>query len=163
MSIVAKRLKEIDLTKATKFLLPMLYSKDRTDEFFITKFFENCYIGDNNREELGEGIFLLYNYTMDVNFIKFERGLELVPEYKTDYDYSEENQVMFVYKIPEGQENNFELFKEGSFHLFSEDYKKQILKFWGIEKGDNPFSNMLYSQDEVELESINLSKEIYSG
>ena len=90
----------IDLTKATKFLLPMLYSKDRTDEFFITKFFENCYIGDNNREELGEGIFLLYNYTMDVNFIKFERGLELVPEYKKDYDYSEENQVMFVYKIP---------------------------------------------------------------
>lgn len=162
MSIVAKRLKELDLTKATKFVLPMLYSKDRKDEFFITKFFENCYIGDKNHEELGQGIFLLYNYTMDVSFIKFERSLELVPEYNTDYDYSDENQVMFVYNIPEVHQENFQHFKDGNFHLFSDDYKQQILKFWGIEKGDNPFSNILYPQSEVESEPIDLDKEIYS-
>lgn len=163
MSIVAKRIKELDLTKATKFVLPMLYSKNRTDEFFISKYFENCYIGDQNRQELGHGIFILYNYVMDINFIKFERSLELVPEYHLDYDYGNENQVMFVFNIPEGQEENFKHFKAGNFHLFSDDYKQQVLKFWGIEKGDNPFSNILYPQDEeVKSEPIDLDKETYS-
>lgn len=154
MSIVGNRLKELELTQATKFVLPMLYTKDRNDEFFITKQFKNCYIGDNNREELGQGIFLLYKYKTDVSFIKFERSLELIPEYNTDYDYSAENEVMFVYDIPEDQKENFELYKKGEYHLFSDDFKKQILSFWGIEGTNNPFYEILYPTTEPEVKPI---------
>jgi hypothetical protein len=165
MNDVVVRTSEIDLTEATKFVLPMLYTKDRTDEFFITKNFENCYIGDRNKEELGQGIFLLYNYKVDVKFVKFERSLELIPEYQTDYDYSNENQVMFVYNIPEQFTDDFEHFKLGNFHLFSDEYKQQILKFWGIEKTNSFFYKTLYPETEVALieNPINLDSEYYTS
>jgi len=162
MSIVGSKLRELEITQTTKFVLPMLYTKDRNDEFFITKQFKNCYIGDTNREELGQGIFLLYKYKTDVSFIKFERSLELIPEYNLDYDYSDDNDVMFVFDIPEDQKENFELFKSGKYSLFGDNFKKQILSFWGIEGTNNPFYEILYPVTETEVKPIELSKEIYS-
>ena len=162
MSIVGNRLKELELTQATKFVLPMLYTKDRNDEFFITKQFENCYIGDTNREELGQGIFLLYKYKTESSFIKFERSLELIPEYSIDYDYSDHRQVMFVFDIPEEQKENFEKFKRGEYHLFSDEFKKQVLSFWGIKGSDNAFYELLNPTTEIAVKPIDLDKEIYS-
>ena len=88
------------MTEATHFVLPMLYSKDRNDNFFITKNLQNCYIGDGNHPELGRKIFLLYDYQMTVDYVKFERKIELMSEFNTDYDYGDERQTMYVFDVP---------------------------------------------------------------
>lgn len=145
MNTVTNRLKEISATEATRFVLPMLYSKDRNDSFFITKNFENCYIGDGNHPEIGRKIYLLYNYQMSVEYVKFERKMELMPTFTTDYDYSDERQVMYVLDIPDEHKNDFSLFVEGRYKEFSENLKLKILKFWDIKGTDNALYNVLYA------------------
>jgi hypothetical protein len=138
------------VTQATHYVLPMLYSKDRNDSFFITKNFKNCYIGDGNHPELGKKIFLLYNYQMSVEYIKFERKIELISEFSDDYDYGDERQVMYVFNVPEEHENDFKLFTDGKLSEFSDELKNKIKAFWGIK------------DDEPELlPELVLSREIY--
>jgi len=148
MSNVSDNLKKLDLTEASRFVLPMLYTKDRNDSYFITPLFVNCYVGDANHPELGNKIFLLYEYKMTVQFVKFERSLELIPEYKTDYDYADERQVMYVFNVPEEHEYDFEKFLEGKYSLFSDSYKEKILKFWGFKEG-SLFHSLLYKTERI--------------
>lgn len=151
MSKVTNLIKELELTQASRFVLPMLYTKDRGDDFFITKNFENCFMGDANHTELGEGIFLLYNYQLTLDYIKFERKLELVPEYTNDYDYADEKQVMYQFTIPEEHVADFEHFKAGNYTKFSENLKKKILAFWRVDsEGSNVLSDILYGIGIVE-------------
>lgn len=136
------------MTEATRFVLPMLYSKDRNDTFFITKNFENCYVGDVNHPELGKKIFLLYNYQMSVEYVKFERKIELMSEFETDYDYSEERQVMYVINIPDEHVDDFQHFLAGRYTKFSNELKLKIIKFWGIEGDEGSlFYGILYAND----------------
>lgn len=132
MSTVTNRLIELDyITEATRFVMPMLYSKDRNAHFFITKNFENCYIGDANHPELDRKIFLLYNYKISAEFIKTENALMLIPEFSTDYDYSDERQVMYTFDIPEIYKADFDLFIAGDYANLSDELKKNIDLFWG--------------------------------
>lgn len=145
---VIDNLKELDLTEASRFILPMLYASDRNDSYFITSLFNNCYIGDVNHPELGNKIFLLYDYKMTTQFVKFERSLELISNYKTDYDYADEHQVMYVFDVPEEYDYDFARFLEGKYSLFSDVYKQKILKFWGFKEG-SLFYSLLYKTDKV--------------
>lgn len=141
------------MTEATRFVLPMLYSKDRDDNFFITKNFESCYIGDGNHPELGKKIFLLYNYQMTVEYVKFERKIEAMPGFNTDYDYGDERQVMFVFDIPDEHKNDFQLFLAGEYSQFSDSLKEKIVKFWDIKDEESVFYGIIYPNDAVKERS----------
>lgn len=147
MSIVTNRLKEINQTNATIFVLPMLYHKDRNDSFFITKNFENCYIGDANYPNLGKKIFLLYKYQMSVEYVKFERKIESIPEFSTDYDYADERQVVYVFDIPEEHKEDFQSFLKGEYSKFSNELKIKILKFWGLKDSEGLIYGALYANE----------------
>jgi len=148
MNTVVENLKNLELTEASRFVLPMLYASDRNDSFFITSLFNNCYIGDVNHPELQNKIFLLYDYKMTVQFVKFERSLELIPEFNTDYDYSGEQQVMYVFDVPEEHIDDYQLFLDGKYSEFSESLKEKILKFWGFKEG-SLFHSILYKTERV--------------
>ena len=152
MDKVKTFIRELELTQATRFVLPMLYTKDRGDDFFITKNFKNCFIGDANHPELGNGIYMLYNYKLTLEYVKFERKLELVPEYSSDYDYSQDHQVMYIFTIPEEHIADFETFKSGNYTKFSESLKRKILAFWKVENEveDNTLYDILYGIGSVE-------------
>jgi hypothetical protein len=132
----------------------MLYSKDRNDSFFITKNFENCYIGDGNHPEMGRKIYLLYNYQMSVEYVKFERKMELMPTFDTDYDYGDERQVMYLLDIPDEHNEDFKLFLEGKYSQFSEELKTKILKFWDIKDTESIFYGVLYANDAAKENSV---------
>jgi hypothetical protein len=125
----------------------MLYSKDRDDSFFITKNFENCYMGDANRPQLGKRIFLLYRYQMTVDYIKFERKIMLTPDFNTDYDYGMDRKVMYVIDIHSEHEADFVHFQNGEYSKFSEEYKKKILAFWRVKNEDSNFYGVLFPND----------------
>jgi hypothetical protein len=135
------------VTETVRYVLPMLYSKDRNDSFFITKNFENCYIGDGNHPELGRKIFLLYNYQMSIEYVKFERKMELMSEFDTDYDYGDERQVMYVLNIPEEHTEDLQHFLKGEYSQFSDELKVKILKFWGIKNEETLFYGTLYANN----------------
>lgn len=82
---------------------------------------------------------------MSVEYVKFERKMELMPTFTTDYDYSDERQVMYVLDIPDEHKNDFSLFVEGRYKEFSENLKLKILKFWDIKGTDNALYNVLYA------------------
>lgn len=145
---VVDNLKNLDLTEASRFVLPMLYATGRNDSFFITSLFNNCYIGDVNHPELQNKIFLLYDYKMTVSFVQFERSLELMSQYNTDYDYADEHQVMYVFDVPEEHVDDYQLFIEGRYSEFSELLKDKILKFWGFKEG-SLFHSLLYKTERV--------------
>jgi hypothetical protein len=142
------------MTEATRFLLPMLYSKDRNDNFFITKNFENCYIGDANHPELGKKIFLLYNYQMTVEYVKFERKMELIPEFNTDYDYGDERQVMYVLDIPDVHQSDLKYFLLGEYSKFSNELKSKILKFWDIKDKESVMFGVLYANETAKNNAL---------
>ena len=152
MDRVTTFIKELELTQATRFVLPMLYTKDRGDDFFITKHFENCYIGDANHPELGNGIYLKYNYKLTKEYINFELKIELTPQYETDYDYSENKQVMYKFTIPEEHVTDFEHFKTGNYTKFSSELKRKILAFWkvDVEEVNNTLRDILYGIGTIE-------------
>lgn len=82
---------------------------------------------------------------MTVEYVKFERKMELTPEFSTDYDYGDERQVMYVFDIPEEHENDFKLFLQGKYKEFSELLKQKILKFWDIKSTEDIMYTILYA------------------
>ena len=148
MNTVVENLKKLSLTEASRFVLPMLYAEDRKDSNFITSLFKNCYIGDVNHPELQNKIFLLYDYKMTTRFVKFERSLELLSYYNTDYDYADEHQVMYVFDVPKEHEHDYQLFLQGKYSEFSELLKNKILKFWGFKEG-SLFHSLLYRTERI--------------
>jgi len=122
--------RELNLTQASRFLLPMYFKKEYNGLWFFNETFENCYIGDRTHPELGRKIFLLYNYQMSVEYVKFERKIELMSEFRTDYDYGDERQVMYVLEIPEKHLNDVAIFIEGKYSKLSPLLISKILKFW---------------------------------
>jgi hypothetical protein len=139
----------------------MLYSKDRNDSFFITKNFENCFIGDGNHPEFGRKIFLLYNYQMSVEYVKFERKIELMPTFSTDYDYGDERQVMYIFDIPTEFEKDFQYFLTGEYNKFSEDLKNKVIKFWDITDKESAIKKAFDSETDEYWPKPVLSREIY--
>lgn len=122
--------RKLNLTQASRFLLPMYYRMNYSDLFFFSESFVNCYIGDAHHKELGQNIFLLFNYQMTVDYVKFERKIELMSEFNTDYDYGDERQTMYVLNIPKEHLQDLARFNEGRYTKFNPLLKSKILRFW---------------------------------
>lgn len=162
MNTVNSQLKKLNLTEATRFVLPMLYSKDRNANFFITKNFENCYIGNGLHPELGYKIYLVYNYQMTVEYVKFERKIELMSEFITDFDYSSERQVIYVFGIPEQFNADFQYFLNGEYSKFSEELKENIVTFWDIKDKTSIFYGTIYANDTIKEKALDLDNDNYA-
>lgn len=148
MNEIIEKLKKIKKTEATRFILPMLGNKHKKDIFFVNKHFLNCYTGDSSKPEYEGKIFLHYQYEPGINYITFEKQLELIPQHITDYDYDDIGSVMHVFDIPERWQLEYEHYLKGHYSKFSNDYKAQILSFWGLAT-DNVLFSLLYKTDKV--------------
>lgn len=163
MNKVISQLKQIKITEAARFVLPMLYSKDRNANFFITKNFENCYIGDANHPELGNKIYLLYNYQLTVEYLKFERVIELIPEFLTDFDYGSERQVMYVLDVPDQFKTDFEHFLKGEYSKFSRELTENIEKFWKLTGIESMMLNAIDANDKAKENPMLIDKDCAPG
>ena len=96
---------------------------------------------------------------MTVEYVKFERKIELMSEFNTDYDYGDERQVMYVLDIPEEHAEDLKHFLAGEYSKFSNELKLKIIKFWDIKKPDNPIQVALYANEATEKGSLVLSND----
>lgn len=124
-------------TKSSTFIFPMLTGNRRL--FLWDSLFVNSFL---HTEEDPNCISLLYRFSADLLFLKFEKALSKFKNFKRRYDPSP-NYVMFVFNVPENYEDEYILFINGKYSGFSQDYKLQILNFHNLEM-DSEVAQILF-------------------
>ena len=113
-------------TKSSIFIAPFLGGTRKL--FLWDKYFVNAFIGTADHEDC---ICLLYRFSGDTMFIKFEAALESFKDFKCKFD-PDPYHVMFVFNIPEGSTSSFRSFKESKYSEIGEIMKLKILDYHGF-------------------------------
>ena len=145
--VLTYHLKTAERTKSSIFVLPML-SGNRSlflyDSHLINAFIKTDTIEDH--------IILLYSWSQDPLFAKFDLALKKFRDFVTSYD-ADPNHVVYIFSIPKKHRKNFKLFKAGKYSKLSDEYKLKILDFhnMGVESA---LAKILFKSNErkVELE-----------
>ena len=132
-------------TKATTFVMPMLPGTRKL--YFWSTFFVNCFIATPEDKDC---IALLFRWSADTRYIKFEKILKEVKYFKRRYDPSP-NYVMFVFDIPKGFRREYRAFMLGKYSKFSREYKLDILDFHGADINDEVGQIIFKSDKRREL------------
>ena len=110
-------------TKASTFIMPML--SGNRELYFWNKLFVNAFI---KTEEDNDCIALLYRWSSNPLYIKFEKALSKFKNFRRRYDPNPDY-VMFVFDIPKKHIRNYDRFINGKYSKFSKSYKFDILEF----------------------------------
>jgi hypothetical protein len=126
--------KLFDFNKSYNYILPILGGKAsdyiKNTSRHIT--FVNCFVGDENYPEFNKHIFLLYKYSSHEDYKEFEYGLQTHPLFVKMYDPATEY-VMYIFRVPEEYQEDYQKFREGAYSKYSNNYKQQILNFYGLD------------------------------
>tara|TARA_R110000823_G_scaffold209188_1_gene339430 strand:+ start:115 stop:879 length:765 start_codon:yes stop_codon:yes gene_type:complete len=113
-------------TKSSTFILPMLGGERRL--FFWNKLFMNAFVGIEDKKDC---IVLLYKFSMDSLFLKFEKAVQKFKSFSEKIDI-DPHHVLFIFNIPSEHVDNYCKLKEGKYSEVSDNYKFQILEFHGL-------------------------------
>lgn len=114
----------------------------------------NCYIKDLNKPEYNNHIFLRYKFDGSINglYSKFEEKIKDCELLETFYDVpiEEGHSIMFVFKIPEGSQADYDNFIKSKYSKLSDNYKKEIIGYHGRENAKNAelLEGILYQKEE---------------
>lgn len=124
------------LTKATRWIMPMLRVKNET--YTSMRYYShlvNCYVGTES-EGYMPYIYLVYRFSGSMEFREFENSLRTHELFDSMVDI-DKHHIMYIFEMTEQQKEIFNLFKLGKYSKFPEDYKKRILNFV-INPADSP-------------------------
>lgn len=163
---------ELEWTKSTLFLLPMLNIElnKRKD---ILSFFENCFIGDKEFDhDYTHPIFVLlktkdfkdYYYITTCNLFRNNKNYLMEYDVGVCEDY---NLVMFVLDTPDEFKNDYYLFLQGKYSKLSEKLKNYYTQIITTKDGKSSVKNMAHMSslktDDLKLfmqQRIGLSEEV---
>lgn len=111
------------VNKSSMFLLPMLGGTRRL--FMYDTLFVNAFI---EVEQYKNCIGLLYRFSGDPLFLKFEKALAKFRSFKETFDPSP-HFVMFVFDIPSNYQEDYVNFINGKYSKFSPTFKSKIMEF----------------------------------
>jgi len=111
------------LTKSSLFIFPML--NGNRNLYMFDRLFINCFIGT---KEYKNHIVLLYRFSGESLFLKFEEALSQFAGFVKTYDPSPEY-VVFVFKVPTTQRQNYNYIINGDYSKVDVLYKNKILEF----------------------------------
>ena len=114
-------------TKSSIFVLPMLGGNKNL--FFWDRLFVNAFLETPEEKNC---IALLYRWSSDPLFIKFEKALSQFKDFRKKYDPNP-YYVLFVFDVPNKHKTNYKLFKNGKYSKLSKTYKIEILDFHDLE------------------------------
>jgi len=110
-------------TKSSTFIMPMLGGSRKL--FFWKRLFLNCFI---HTKEDTNCIALLYRWSPDPLFLKFEQAISQFRDFKKIYEPTD-NTIMFVFNVPKDFQKDFKYFIKGKYSKLSSQYKIDILRF----------------------------------
>jgi len=117
-------------TKSSTFILPMLGGERRL--FFWDRLFMNAFVGLEDKKDC---IVLLYKFSMDPLFLKFEKALQKFKSFSEKIDVDPYH-VIFIFNIPKEHIKNYNKLKEGKYSELDDEYKFHILEFHGLDVKD---------------------------
>lgn len=117
-------------TKSSTFILPMLGGERRL--FFWNKLFMNAFVGIEDKKDC---IVLLYKFSIDPLFLKFEKALQKFKSFSEKIDIDPYH-VLFIFNVPDEHIKNYNKLKKGKYSELDEEYKFHILEFHGLEVSD---------------------------
>tara|TARA_R110002096_G_scaffold186205_4_gene365140 strand:- start:20511 stop:21239 length:729 start_codon:yes stop_codon:yes gene_type:complete len=133
-----------DRTKSSLFMLPMFTGTQ--DLFLYNTLFVNAFVGvDGNDNCIG----LLYRFSGDSDFLKFEQALRSFKDFKEVIDPSPYF-VLFVFNVPGKFKDDYRQFIRGKYSNLSHELKENILKFHGVDP-DSSLGQILYKSDKRKL------------
>lgn len=141
-------------TKASTFLMPMLPGSKKL--YFWNKLFMNCFIATDEDQDC---IALLFRWSSDLRFIKFEKLLSTFKMFRRRYDPSP-NLVMFIFDIPKGYRRDYRAFRLGKYSKLSREYKIDILDFHDADIQDEVGQILFKSNKRRELLEAKLDAEL---
>jgi|TARA_Y100000310_G_scaffold345652_1_gene467749 hypothetical protein len=153
---VAKR------TKSSIYILPMLGGNRNL--FLWNKLLVNVFIAT---EENNKCIALLYRFSADPLFLKFEKALCKFKNFISKIDVDSYH-VLFIFDVPKNHKNNYEVFINGKYSELQKLYKLNILEFHdqdiSSQMGQILFKSEKRKQLLERLLDVNLPKnsELYS-
>ena len=111
-------------TKSYTYFLPFL-----ADEALdIKKNLVNVFLGDEDKPELEDHIFLLYKFSADEEFLRFEEEVTWSIYYETQYD-CDKHHVMIVFRRPECWKEEMQIILDGRYSETSKKYKRMMTRF----------------------------------
>lgn len=141
-------LEKMKQNETLRFILPILNEFEIIDDEIIIDGLQGCYIGDSNKPEYMNKLLLEY---IPSTFPDYENVIKLLinlPIFITTYE--RKGNTIFVLDIKEEKYPGLlDIFMEGMYSKFSEYYKIQILRFWGLIDlgGEDPISGILYQTE----------------
>ncbi len=116
------------LTKASRWIMPMIRVKDETQTSMkYSSYFVNCYVGTIDQGYTNE-IYLVYRFSGDIEYRDFEEKLKIHPQFSRMIEL-DHHHTMYVFNMTMDNEINFKKFINGEYSKFTDDYKKKILSF----------------------------------
>tara|TARA_R100001594_G_scaffold87078_1_gene121479 strand:+ start:860 stop:1600 length:741 start_codon:yes stop_codon:yes gene_type:complete len=128
-------------TKSNIFVLPMLSGERKL--FFYDTHLVNTFIGVDDYTNC---IVLLYKWSTDPLFLKFEEAIKKFRNYKTYIDVSE-TLVSYIFDVPKKHKKNYKNFINGKYSELEPSYKTQLLKFHGMNI-DGQIGQILFKSEK---------------
>jgi len=137
--------------KSASYLLPLI--GDTIDQFagkiFPQTLYRNTFSGAEEKPELNRHVFVLYKYSSNTYFKRFEENLKELETFTECYD-PDSYHVMFVFEVPTQYIEALANFRLGKYSEMSEAAKIKILKFHKIDINSqplNPIYGTLYRKE----------------
>jgi len=111
----------------------------------------NVFIGSTEKPEYDLNIFMLYRYSGNLDFVKYEDYVETSPLFLEKYD-PDKYHVMFILRVPERFKEVYKSFKEGKYSRFPKTYKTLILMYHNIIDSNHKVAKVLYRHTDLREE-----------
>ena len=144
-TITTYHLKTAERTKSSIFILPMLNGNRHL--FLYDSHLINVFIG---YKDLDTHIVLLYRWSEDSLFAKFDLALKKFSTFVKSFDADPQHSI-YIFSVPENHLKNFQLFKEGKYSELDDDFKLKILDFHNMGV-DSALSKILFKSHERKIE-----------
>lgn len=135
---------ELHMAKQTKsniFLLPMLSGERRL--YFYDTHLINTFIGT---EEQKDCIALLYRWSNDPLFLKFDQAVRKFRSYRMTEDLGNDL-VLYIFDVPIKHRQNYNNFINGKYSELTPKYKTSLLKFHGMNI-DGQIGQILFKSEK---------------
>ena len=143
--VLTYSLKIAERTKCSLFLLPMLGGTRRL--FMFNNQLLNAFLGYG---EYSDKIVLLYRWSVDPLFAKFEQALKKFDSFEHSFD-PDPYHVVFIFNIPTNHALDFKYLKSSKYSKMDDIYKLKILDFHGMDI-DMALGQILFRSAERRLE-----------
>jgi len=146
--VLTKLLEIGKLNETTRFLVPILYTDNKTinDKVILIDEFKGASFGKKDNDTYNNKLILTYTPLSTEEYTNTDKVLVTSKYFENSFD-SKDGNINYVFDIYEKNKELVDNLFEGKYSELKDTHKKDILKFWRLEAGMDPLYGILYKTD----------------